>query len=116
MYGIEYNKLAYNLKNSAVRLDPVGKLSQVERDGKIDNNPQPLHPVPGPGAGPDPDTPIFGLNAGNAAPTQIPSFTKQGHVTYKNAAFWMLMAVLPTVRSDSKPGVTIRLRGVIEGR
>ena len=111
-------------------MDPVGKLSQVERIEcqcwEIWSSATPDHPMPklpnpsirfrAPGAGPNSRTSRFDLNAGNAAPTQIPSFTKQGHVTYQNAAFWMLMAVLPAVRSNSEPDVTILLRGVIEGR
>ena len=56
------------------------------------------------------------LNARNAAPTQIPTFTKHGHATYQNATFWMLMTVLPTIQPDSKPDVMILLRAILEGR
>ena len=78
--------------------------------------PQPQHPVSGHGGRPKPCTSRFDLNAGNAAPTQIPTFTQHGHMTYRNAAFQMLVAVLPTTRPNSKPDVTILLRGDIEGR
>ena len=113
-----------------MRLDPVGKLSQVwsgsnARAGKYGlrlhrstNTPSPLHQylVPGPGAGPDPGTSRFAQNAENAAPTQISTFTKQGHVTHQNASFWMLIFVMPAIGPNSEPGVTILLRGVLKGR
>ena len=54
-------------------------------------------------------------NAGNAAPTQISTFTKQGHATYQNAAFWMLMATMPAIGSDPGSDVAILLRGDLEG-
>ena len=79
-------------------------------------NPQPQYPVPGTGAGLNPVTSKCALNAENAAPTQISTFTKQGHVTHQNASFWMLISVMPAVRPNSEPDVTILLRGVIKGR
>ena len=69
-----------------------------------------------PEAGPTTGTSRFGLNARNAAPTQIPTFTKHGHATYQNATFWMLMTVLPAIRPNSKPDVMILLRAILEGR
>ena len=69
-----------------------------------------------PEAGPTTGTSRFGLNARNAAPTQIPTFTKHGHATYQNATFWMLMTVLPATRPNSKPDVMILLRAILEGR
>ena len=62
-----------------------------------------------PEAGPDPGTSKFCLNAGNAAPARKSASTKYVHVTYQNAAFWMLVPA-------TEPDVTILLQGVLEGR
>ena len=43
-------------------------------------NPQPQHPALGTVAGPKPGKTSSGPNAGNVAPTQIPTFTKRGRV------------------------------------
>ena len=82
---------------------------------------RPMHQNPSPefgapGAGPITGTSRFGLNARNAAPTQIPTFTKHGYATYQNETFWMLMSAMPAIGPNSEPGVTILLRGVLEGR
>ena len=70
--------------------------------------PQPMNPDPGPGNRPR-SRHVEVLDAGNGAQTQIPTFTKHGHMTYQNATFYMLMAVMPATRPNSEPDITILL-------